>query len=417
MSTPVPQCPVRVWHHCYEDSWKGYVTDESFAHPAKMARGLLRRILQHGFAQGWWKKGDVIGEPFGGIGSTALEGAYMGLKVISNELEPEFVKIALANLQCHRWRWETLGYPQPIFHQGDSRRFDEIVRDAGAVLTSPPFTSDQPCAAQSRLNGNIQGAAKRNHGFTTQGNIQLCREGVLDAAITSPPYATIAAGAGGLNHLPPKENGQQTGRAKGASQSADSRYGKEPGQIAGTAEGEVDAVLTSPPWEKNVEGHLAQGKLADPMKAKRGKGCSDEARARQIERDAKKTYGTTEGQIGREERETYWQSMKMVYASVYRALKPGGVACIVVKDYVRDKKRVRLCDETLRLLCYLGFESVERIHAMLVTETSHVDLFDGQVTKKKERKSFFRRLAEKGMSADDERRIDFEEVIVVRKPA
>ena len=40
-------CPVDSWAGCYDDSWQGLITPESFSHPAKMARGLLDRILDH----------------------------------------------------------------------------------------------------------------------------------------------------------------------------------------------------------------------------------------------------------------------------------------------------------------------------------------------------------------------------------
>jgi hypothetical protein len=49
---------------------------------------------------------------------------------------------------------------------------------------------------------------------------------------------------------------------------------------------------------------------------------------------------------------------------------------------------------------------------MLVKESSHTCLFGHEHVTRKERKSFFRRLAEKKGSP----RIDWEEVIVVRKP-
>ena len=41
-----------VWRGCYDDSWKGNITPESFVHPAKMAHGLLVRIIEHGFERG-----------------------------------------------------------------------------------------------------------------------------------------------------------------------------------------------------------------------------------------------------------------------------------------------------------------------------------------------------------------------------
>ena len=38
-------CTTKIWDGCYEQQWKGVITDASHAHPAKMARGLLERII------------------------------------------------------------------------------------------------------------------------------------------------------------------------------------------------------------------------------------------------------------------------------------------------------------------------------------------------------------------------------------
>lgn len=56
-------------------------------------------------------------------------------------------------------------------------------------------------------------------------------------------------------------------------------------------------------------------------------------------------------------------------------------------------------------------DAVERIHAMLVAENRSPALFGGEHVKRTERKSFFRRLAEKNGSP----RIDHEEILVMRK--
>ena len=71
-----------------------------------------------------------------------------------------------------------------------------------------------------------------------------------------------------------------------------------------------------------------------------------------------------------------------------------------------------LCDDTCRLLESLGFNVFERTRAWLVRETREPDLFGGKDhVQRKERKSFFRRLAEQKGSP----RIDWEEVIWCRK--
>lgn len=285
--------------------------------------------------------------------------------------------------------------------------------DVDAVVTSSPFCTDQPCANQSKLTRKvgISGRAKRDTGMVTEGNI-----GRL-AIVTSPPYETIAAGAGGLNSRPAKKDGQQSGRkASSASQSADQRYGQTDGQIARAAKGPVDALLTSPPYEDSIN---SKSHGIDFSKAKRdypGRINHSDRNAKHAARADEMIYGDTEGQIGKLKKQTYWEAMAQVYASCYRTLRPGGVMVVVVKDFVKRGKRMTLCDDTMRLLLWLGFEEYRRIRAMLVKQTAVADLFEGERTEKVEKKSFFRRVHEKRLAPDDPRRIDWEEVLIVRKP-
>jgi hypothetical protein len=49
------------WENCYDDGWQGLIVPDAFAHPAKMARGLLMRIIRHIGAKGWLRLGgDVV---------------------------------------------------------------------------------------------------------------------------------------------------------------------------------------------------------------------------------------------------------------------------------------------------------------------------------------------------------------------
>lgn len=90
-----------VWTGCYDGSWKGHITPDSFAHPAKMAYGLLDRILRTGLERGWFAPGDTIVDPFGGICTTGILGAYHNLNVIAVELESKFVDLGKLNLEHH----------------------------------------------------------------------------------------------------------------------------------------------------------------------------------------------------------------------------------------------------------------------------------------------------------------------------
>lgn len=436
----------------------------------------------------------IIGDPFGGVACGGIEAAYAGLRWIGLELEPKFIGYAQANIALHVNRWLHMRKPIPQIVQGDSRRFDIIISEAlSGAVTSPPYATGDTAGSESLEKRTDPSALRmkgaqgwKGTGQTSEDNIACAANGTLDAALSSPPYDTIHAGAGGLNHLPAQAPGQQTGRNGGGSQEADQRYGTEDGQIARcgggeldaaltsppyahslstvkgngidadlsdeksgrksgpnsqarsregygdtegqierTSNGELDAALTSPPWEDNAQGHIGADKWKDPAAAAaaaamslNGKGnkASQAAREAQFKRDAEKSYGESEGQIGKTTKESYWSAMRLVYEALFRALKPGGVAAIVVKDYCRKKKRVCLCDDTLRLLCFVGFTPIERAHAMLeAPRHHHHDMFSADHNDRAvvTRKSFFRRVHE---AKPDAIKIDWEEVLFVRKP-
>jgi len=52
--------------------------------------------------------------------------------------------------------------------------------------------------------------------------------------------------------------------------------------------------------------------------------------------------------------------MKRVYTGCLGVLKPGGLCILVTGDYYRDKKRVPIGDDTIRLMEHIGFEFIRR---------------------------------------------------------
>jgi hypothetical protein len=359
------------WHGCYDDGWKGMIVDEAFSHPAKMAYGLLTRIVRRMVDEGWVEAGQVVGDPFGGIGTGGIVSAYYGLHWVGVELEPRFVELAGKNFDLHRPRWENLpGCVAPRIVNGDSRRFAGLVGEAAAVVTSPPYAE----AIKNEQNDSDVLSAKEARGEIDQ------------ASFRSPgPYSQC--------------------RQKRS-------YGTTPGQIGALKEGTLAGVVTSPPYEgtnvidlpRGTEGNASGGIGTQFRMGNRPQGAA---------KGSAGGYGETDGQIGYTNGDTYWQAMHAVYGQMHLAMKPGAVAAIVVKDYVKAGKRVPLCDDTCTLLAHLGFDVFERTRAMLVKRDEHPSLFDGgeAVVKTTQRKSFFRRLAESKGSPP----IDWEEVIWARK--
>ena len=394
----IGESPVTIWTSCYDESWKGLIVDEAFAHPAKFAYGLIRRIVQHGLERGYWARGDVIGDPFGGIGSGGIVCHANGLRWRAVELESRFCDLARQNFA--KWHLD----PADVsIIQGDSRRFAELVACAG-VVTSPPFGPEEKGAGLAKPDARYLDGTRigTNCGYqnqaTTEGNLASLPPGSLDAVLTSPPYAETATTAGNVGNAT-RETWGQGKRLCSASEG----YGSAPGQLGALREGTVDSVVTSPPWEGFIASQQGPDTPANRRLVESGTcGGTGFLAAK---------YGQSDGQLGNTAGDTYWQAVAEIYCQCRLAMKPGGYIAVVVKDYVKNKARVPLCDNTWTLLQHVGFEPVERVRAMLVKEATHDGLFE-PVTTRKERKSFFRRLAERKGSP----RIDWEEVLFLRKP-
>jgi hypothetical protein len=129
--------------------------------------------------------------------------------------------------------------------------------------------------------------------------------------------------------------------------------------------------------------------------------------------EVKQAYGTTEGNIGNDTGNTFWQASKLIVAQAYQILKPGGVAIWVTKRFVRGGEIQEFSQDWARLCHSQGFEPLEWIHASLVKRDEQPGLFGEPVVKTKSRKSFFRRLHE---AKRPDLSIDWEDVIILRKP-
>lgn len=297
-----------------------------------------------------------------------------------------------------------------------------------AVVSSPPFTQAYAGGGGINRTGITTGpnagdrvdqrAYQGTGAERSDGNLESLTLGEVDAVVGSPPYTKD-----GLGHVKAHHASNDAGRrhiAKNAAKFSQSDlagrdYGSSVGQMSELPSGEVDAVVTSPPWEKGAEGGFRGAKWRNPeaaLAANRDHGASDEARRHQLERESERVYGDTPGQLGNGTGETFWSAALQVVAESYAILKPGGIAVWVVKAFVRDKKLVDFPGDWRKLCEHVGFETVLEVRASLVEQWQENTLFDGVVQKERKRASFFRRLAEKRGSP----KIDWETVWFMRKP-
>ncbi len=444
------------WTKCYEDGWKDHIVPEAFSHPAKMSYGLLKRILSHCKDEGW---GGVIVDPFGGIGSTGILGAYEGYQVICVELEAKFVALARQNFELHRKAWEQFGNPYPVIIQGDSRRLCELVESADIIVkkdltnTIVPVTLDekQENNNEKKMEQKIQGR-NRISVFPTENEPKAdrrilrrmstanshCDETIRDSIQKQGSERQRASSVQGREEqsslsnnnnkgqVPPMQNDGESGdtpqerrplrqqhgqsgspvqslphehNEKEVVESEESRTANAKEQCASGMES-VSLIISSPPYE------------GCPVADQRGK-CVKGGRVLGGRlQPVIGSYGTTAGQIGETQGPTFWQAAKEILEQCHKILKPGGHAIWVCKDFVRKGQRVPFSDDWQRLCESAGFKTIHRHKAMLVKEESHKSLFGHDIVKKTERKSFFRRLAE----AKGSPKIDEEDVLCTMKP-
>jgi len=390
------------WHKCHGQGWSGIITPESFCHPAKFSRALIRRIYSHAIEQGYIVPGSVCIDPFGGVALGALHAMQNGLRWVGCELEEKFANLGRENIALWNRRYAELlpRWGSATLLRGDSRELAAVLGKARCVVSSPPyaethirndacFDEDNLSRAKetgetaTRANWGANRIAPGQEGYGSAG-------GQLGAMIVgSPPYAESLA-----SDDPDKRGGLFRDPKRREDKTLTAEYGDSPGQLGAMKAG---AVVGSPPFESSLE----------------SKDEKFQAQARPGRTIQNADYGASVGQLGQERGDTFWQAAKTIMQQCYQILTPGGVAIWVLKAFVRNKAIVDFPDQWRQLGESCGFESVELIRAWLVEDRgAQFDLFGGLEERKVERKSFFRRLYEKKYPGNS---IDFEVVLAQRK--
>jgi hypothetical protein len=193
------------WTGCYEGGWQGLIVPEAFAHPAKFSYSLTERMIGHAIRNEWIKKGSVVVDPFGGVGCGGIVAAYSDLVWIGCELEARFVSLAKQNFEFHRRKWEKLGCTQPVIIQGDSRKLCEVIAEADCVISSPPYVSGGHHPDQTGAwGGKAQSVPKELAGYgSTPGQLGSMKPGNVDCVVSSPPFEDFNSVQGGAQRKAP----------------------------------------------------------------------------------------------------------------------------------------------------------------------------------------------------------------------
>jgi len=219
-------------------------------------------------------------------------------------------------------------------------------------------------------------------------------QGEAACILSSPPYAES------LNTT--KQGSPQLEREKNLGRPI--AYGCSPGQLGAMSPGRVAAVVSSPPY--------GTGDSAGAESLQRRTDASAQAMLA-----AQGWHGG--GQVSPDNLATappptFWEAACVILRETFALLRPGGVACFVVKAYVRDGTLVDFPHQWQAVCERVGFVTVHEHHALL-TEDYGVQghLFQEEDTRHQvKRVSFFRRLAERKGSPV----IDHETVLCMVKP-
>jgi len=395
------------WHGLYRERWGDDLVPDAYAHPAKFARALIRRIYKHLLLEGYIKPGDTVMDPFGGVALGALDAMRNGLHWWGNELEEKFVKLGNQNIILWNKRYGSLWpdtWGSAVLTQGDSRELAGM-RVEG-VVSSPPYANrglgdgDGPGASGERYGKwtiTEKAYTAGNEYGTSPGQLAAMKEGELSAVVSSPPF-----GEGETRDRAPVQGGHVADCITRAY--TQDKQGSTPGNLA-----HMKAVVSSPPYRGG--GHHSG--VFDTWGGEIGK-TDTPAWSRLAKNSADNGYGQAEGQMEQMGKEDdFWTAARQIVDQCYLLLKPGAVAVWVVKRFVRDKQIVDFPDQWRRMCESAGFVTVEWIRAWVVEEHGEqMDLFGNSHTRGVERKSFFRRLYE---SKYPENSIDWEDVLIMRK--
>ena len=192
------------------------------------------------------KPGETILDPMFGSG-TAMLACMLGRNVIGVELEQKFVDMAKANWEKVRQRPQlgsTMGNCQIL--QGDARNLEGLL--ANVVLTSPPYPAQTSTSKQTE--GLFKGRKLFENGRDPQqhseGQIGDLPYGQVDKIVTSPPFGEAEFNyKHGMKEVTKNFKGRKVWEQHFQQQVREDNIGNLP-------YGSIDHVITSPPYEGSI---------------------------------------------------------------------------------------------------------------------------------------------------------------------
>ena len=403
---------------------KQFFVPDSFAHPAKMDAQLLIKIVEE-----YTQAGETILDPMAGSGTTMLA-CTLGRSCVLVELEEKFCKMMRDNWEEVKMRPQ-LGYAMGDCQiiRGDARQLEGLLVDK--IVTSPPYTNRMDGGNKGDDAGMRPYTDEPRDTWRTQRdqhNIGNLPYGQIDKIVTSPPYEE----AMGKKHHSPRADklAQEKSNPVTYTDRVDSIITSPPyaetQQIADTSfvtemrkqhgahwgmksneqrvnpdnldnignllYGVIDKIITSPPYEGSEARDRSKEDWWDEEREKKYSGGSVKI-AKGYQADSIITsppyeeihqggtdphpelgqlgtrYSNSSGNIGNLKSDTYLQAMLQVYQQCHQVLKPSGLMILVTKNFIRNKRVVRLDTDTIKLCEQAGFSYVERHQRKLPSQS------------------------------------------------
>lgn len=248
------------------------------------------------------------------------------------------------------------------------------------VITSPPYSEgvghDSGDNASNEYKERLEMQRKYTRQMVSEGNIAKLKHGSMDAIITSPPYEASVS------------DGKESPLA-GADEKKYGRWRKGTARKHSyTQHGEpckVDTVITSPPYEGCLEGtsRHTRGGIAsrDPALAQTGTYATrlsfgvpvgyspNKSNIGNLKSTDEEYQNITSDLLTKNNKPTYLSEMFKVYSEMWKVLKPGGLAIVVVKPFIRQKKPVDLPYHTYLIMRRCGFVLEKLFKLRLKTES------------------------------------------------
>uniref|UniRef100_A0A6M3MB26 site-specific DNA-methyltransferase (cytosine-N(4)-specific) n=1 Tax=viral metagenome TaxID=1070528 RepID=A0A6M3MB26_9ZZZZ len=232
------------------------------------------------------------------------------------------------------------------------------MEESDAIITSPPYSHSETETGgeKGKRGGDSRQRVKKDYAEVSEGNIGLLTHGEVDSIVTSPPFGPSTRGGGIF-----KEGYTAPGEEEVSDPGLPERHSRplsdDPRNIDNLEYGEVDAVVTSPPYGNRLaddvvqdgdearmsyrqaidsivtsppyeEGLRHRGQNYEEVREKLlAQGYSEEyiraswSQPHQCQRWAEEAYGEDERNIGNLKSESYLEAMLQCYREFYKVLK------------------------------------------------------------------------------------------------